>query len=437
MILARSPPRPHHEVWRASVIACPQPDVEAAGVPFSGMAREYEPNADFDLSLRPRWGGPPSSAAARQLDELALHFVLAGGAEDSVRLPGALPVEFLASMERNRLAMPRITVRPAVDSGQTFTPFGWNDKAIELNLSYSEPAPHPPLETVRRTNGRSFGAAAERELVGPTYHVGECETVAAVASSLAKATEAAYGWLAKSNHSNAGLGHRRLRQRDLSDTDRRWLQATFAQDDRVVLEPWCRRVVDLCSTLELGTDGCVEDFAVHEIVNTADGAFIGALFEPHSDVIARWQPDLRRTAEVTASRLAQEGYFGPVCFDSFVWDDRGRQRLRPLADLNARRHMSMAARRLWREWGTGDVLYWRMFTRRKLGLPDDHERLERELGRDGFCPNSRRGVLVASPLWIAWGGRRRSPRRLGVLFAGRSRKEVLGQESRFRERFER
>jgi hypothetical protein len=70
-------------------------------------------------------------------------------------------------------------------------------------------------------------------------------------------------------------------------------------------------------------------------------------------------------------------------------------------------------------------------------LPDDHDRLEIELGRDGFCPDSRRGVLVASPLWIAWGGRRRSPRRLGVLFVGRSRDEVMAQEFRFRERFER
>jgi hypothetical protein len=404
---------------------------------FSSRGLEYELNADFDLSLRPRWAGPTSSAAARQLDELALQFVLAGGAEDSVRLPGVLPEEFLASMERNHVAVPRITVRPAVHSGHTFTPFGWNEAAIELNRRYAEPAPHPPLETVRRANGRSFGAAAERELLGPRYHVGECDTVAAVESTLAEATEAPDGWLAKSNHSNAGLGNRRLRRRTLSDTDRRWLQATFAEDDRVVLEPWCRRVVDLCTTLELGPDGCVEDFAVHEIVNTAAGAFIGALFEPHSEVIMSWQPDLLRTAEVAASRLAQEGYFGPVCFDSFVWDDRGRRRLRPLADLNARRHMSTAARGLWRRWGEGGVLYWRMFSRRKLQLPDDHERLESILGRDGFCPDSRRGVFVASPLWIAWGGRRSVPRRLGVFFVGGSRHEVLGQESRFRERFER
>jgi hypothetical protein len=404
---------------------------------YSSRGLEYEPNADFDLSLRPRWVGPTTSSAARQLDELALQFVLAGGAEDSVRLPGALPEEFLASMERNHVAMPRITVRPAVHSGQTLTPFGWNGAAIELNLRYAELAPHPSLETVRRANGRSFGATVERELVGPTYYVGECDTVEAVESTLAEATEAPDGWLAKSNHSNAGLGNRRLRHRSLSDTDRRWLRATLAQDDRVVLEPWCRRVVDLCTTLELGPDGCVESFAVHEIVNTADGAFIGALFEPHSEVFARWQPDLLRTAELTASRLAEEGYFGPVCFDSFVWDDRGRRRLRPLADLNARRHMSMAARGLWRRWGEGAVVYWRMFSRRKLQLPDEHERLESALGGDGFCPDSRRGVLVASPLWISWGGGRSVPRRLGVFFVGGSREEVLGQESRFRERFER
>lgn len=401
------------------------------------MAREFEPNADFDLSLRPRWEGPRGPTAARHLDELALQLVLVGGAEDSVRLPGALPEDFHAWMERNRIVLPEITKRPAIRSGKTLTPFGWNRAAMELNLGYHEPAPHPPFEAVRLANERSFAADVEGELVGPTYYVGEGDSVGAVASGVARASESPHGWLAKSNHGNAGLGNRRLRSRVLSGADRKWLQATLAEDDRIVLEPWCRRVADLCTAFELGENGRVEDLAVHEVVNTADGAFIGALFEPESRVVGSWLADLRRAAGQLAARLARAGYFGPVCFDSFVWEDGGRYRLRPLADVNARRHMSMAARRLWREWGECDVLYWRMFSRRKLEVPDDYDRLERELGRDCFRPGDRRGVLVASPLWVAWSGGPRPPRRLGVLFVGRTRDEVLTQEARFRERFER
>lgn len=409
----------------------------AVGVPFLGMAKEYEPNTDFDLSLRPRWAGPAGPAAARQLDEFALHFVLAGGAEDSVRLPDRLPDEFLESMDGNRLTMPKITVRPAIRAEQTLVPFGWNRSAVELNLRYAEPARHPPLETVRRVNGRSFAVAAERELAGNRYHVGDPGSVEEVESAVAEAAEAPHGWLAKSEHGNAALGNRRLRCRRLSETDRRWLRATFTQDDRVVLEPWCCRVADLCTTFDLGRDGRMTGLAVHQVVNTADGAFIGALFEAYSEVVERWRPDLRQAADVVASRLVREGYFGPVCFDSFVWNDGGRRRLRPLADLNARCHMSMAARRVWQEWGAEGVVYWRLFSRRKLGLPEGHDRLERELGGDGFSPDSRKGVLIASPLWVTWDGRRMLPRRLGVLFVGRSRDEIMGQEARFRDRFER
>jgi len=401
------------------------------------MGLEYEPNAEFDLSLRPRWAGPGRPSAARWIDEFALQFLLAGGAEDSLRLPGELPGEFLESMERHRLVMPRSTVRPAVRSEQTFTPFGWNAAAIELGTAYAQPTAHPPLETVQRVNSRSFAAAVERRLVGSDYHVGEFDSVEGVVSALERADDAPLGWLAKSNHGNAGLGNRRLRSRRLTEPDRRWLQGTLAEDDWVVLEPWCRRVVDLCVTFAVGLDGCPSGLAVHEIVNTSDGAFLGAVFEARPAVTAGWQPDLRRAADVVASGLAKEGYFGPVCVDSFVWTDGGRRRLRPLADVNARRHMSMAARRLWLEWRGERVVYWRMFSRRKLKLPDHHRHLERELGRDDFDAKSRRGVLVASPLWVAWGGRRRRPRRLGVLFVGETRHEVIAHERRFRERFER
>ena len=400
------------------------------------MALEYEPNTDFDLSLRPRWTGPAGPAAARQLEELALHFVLAADAGDSVRLPVVLPDDFLASMDRNRLTMPRITVRPAIRAEQTFTPFGWNSEAIELNLSYAEPVSHPPLAAVRRVNGRSFAVRAERELSGGRYFVGESGSVLGVESILAGAVDAPHGWLAKSEHGNAGLGNRRLRHRPLSDTDRRWLRATLDEDDRVVLEPWCRRVADLCTTFELGPDGTVTDLAVHQVVNTSDGAFIGALFEPHAELVERWLLWLQRAADVVASRLVGEGYFGPVCLDSYVWDDAGRHRLRPVADLNARCHMSLAARRLWWTWGGRDALYWRLFNRRKLELPSGYDDLERALGRDRFRPDSRWGTVVVSPLWVLWGGRRRCPRRLGVLFVGRSRDEVMGLESRFRVRFE-
>jgi len=130
------------------------------------------------------------------------------------------------------------------------------------------------------------------------------------------------------------------------------------------------------------------------------------------------------------------GYYGPVCLDGLLWRDRGTTRIRPLVDLNARLHASLAALRVWRGWGEDRVVFWRLFSRRKLLLPETHRGLERALGEDAFDPATRTGIVVTSPLWIDKGDGRRPPQRLGVLCAGTSRDETICLEKRFREIFE-
>jgi hypothetical protein len=99
--------------------------------------------------------------------------------------------------------------------------------------------------------------------------------------------------------------------------------------------------------------------------------------------------------------------------------------------------MSLPARRLWRAWDRARVVYWRFFVRRKLALPDDLDWVVRELADDAFDPGLGRGVVLTSPLWIRGNHRRWRPHKLGVLMVGDSRVDVLAQERRFRDRFER
>jgi hypothetical protein len=94
--------------------------------------------------------------------------------------------------------------------------------------------------------------------------------------------------------------------------------------------------------------------------------------------------------------------------------------------------MSAGALALWRAWDRDRVVFWRLFSTRKLRLPRDFEVFARVLGKDAFQPNARCGTLLTSPIEI--GGRRLL--RVGVLFAGASREEVDGLESRFRELWE-
>jgi hypothetical protein len=393
--------------------------------------REFLINADFDLSLRA--GRTPGAAdgRGRQALEMPHHLLLLGVDGDSVLVDEPADDEFLAYLERAGLPRPSTTVLPQVTHDAHFVPFGWNNEAVHLNGCYALPASHPPLEVVRRVNGRRFAATIERELFDVDEVLGVFETpdeVEACVSSRPAEEE----WLVKSEHGNAGLGNRRLRSRPLGESDREVLRRLLSEDVCVLLERWRRRVIDI-STVFTVENGSVENLHIYEVVNTADGAYIGSFFERSSENIERWRQALVDIASKIARRLSGEGYFGPVCLDHFVWSDGAEHRLRPLADLNARLQVSAPLLRLWRAWNGDRVFYWRLFAARKLRLPSDYREFEKALGGDAFDAAERRGIVVTSPFQV---GDRRS-RRLGVLISGSSRAEVEEMDWRLRGCFER
>ena len=149
-------------------------------------------------------------------------------------------------------------------------------------------------------------------------------------------------------------------------------------------------------------------------------------------MIAPWKEQISQAMEIVGHRLAESGYFGPACVDSFVWTGSRRLHLRPIVDINARGSMSNPGRCVWQEWGRDRVVYWRLFSARKLRLPKLCDDLRALLADDAFDPARRCGVLLTSPLQI--GGA--SPLRYGILLAGRNRAEVEGLDRRFRGTFE-
>jgi hypothetical protein len=393
--------------------------------------REYFVNADFDLSLRPKRSAETVDGRGQQASEMPYHLLLFGTEGDSVLVDAAPEEEFLAYFERAGLSRPVTTVLPGQTPDAQFVPFGWNEEAARMNSSYRSPAPSPPLDVVRRVNGRRFAAKLERELLDCDEIVGVFdapdEIEACIASRPPEET-----WLLKSEHGNAGLGNRRLRSPSLSQSDREVMRRLLAEDACVLVERWRNRVLDIATVFELDGDGNVKDLCAYEVVNTADGAYIGSIFDSASEIVDPWLPAATDVVLKVAQQLPQEGYFGPVCLDHFVWSDGDGQRLRPLSDLNARLQVSAPILRLWRSWGADRVVYWRLFATRKLRLPSDYLELETALGDDAFDATNRRGILVTSPFQIA--GQRL--RRVGVLLAGESRAEVEAMDRRLRERFE-
>ncbi|MCK5377976.1 MAG: hypothetical protein KAJ78_01180 [Acidobacteria bacterium] len=397
------------------------------------MPSEHWWNADFDLALQQ--GRDPSGDEGLQIQvrELALHALTAAEPEDSVLLYEPPPDDFLRYLGHRGVSLPLISIFPEVRGKFQFRPYGWSPQAIALKGRYDQPAASPGLETVRRVNGRSFGHGIETHRLGCDVPRGAFASLADLQALLNSEKDRPEGWVAKTEHGNAGLGNRRLRKRQLDEADIRWLSARM-ESGPMVLEWWLRRTKDLCSVFNVAADGRVEDFAIHETINTADGGFIGAMYDGEAVASAEWHEVLADTAETVTAALLQEGYFGPVCIDALVWNDAGTPRLRPLVDLNARRHASEGWRRLAEEWG--GCLYGRFFSARKLRLPTTYEDFEGALGEDAWDPAARTGAIATSPLWLEGPGNRRRPRKLGVVFRGQSRQAVFAMETRFREVFE-
>jgi hypothetical protein len=394
--------------------------------------REYFINADFDLSLRRGRPAGIDDARARQARELEMQMLLLGVEGDSVLVRTEPQVEFLEYLERLRIPVLELRVQPRVTGPARFTPFGWNEEAERINHQYDDRSSHPPLGVVRRVNGRAFSSEIERRHFGGEFFIGVVHSTDELSEMLNGRPPDEDGWVVKSEHGNGAFGNRRLRSRTLSGADLKALRRLFNEDESAVLEPWCERVLDIASVFEVNQEGDAAQFYLHEVVNTADGAFIGDVFDADHPAVRRWEPDLVSMAEIVAQELADAGYFGPVCVDSFVWEDHGAERLRPVVDVNARLFVAAGAARLWRIWSREPVVYWRLFSRRRLIIPDTFEEAEKALGAFAYNPETRHGILLTSPLEV--GGRR--PRRLGVLLAGRDRRSVDELDRWFRGRFE-
>jgi len=397
------------------------------------MPSEHWWNADFDLALQQGRDPSGDEGLQTQVRELALHALTAAEAEDSVLLFEPPPEDFFQYLESRGVAVPQVSVFPEVRAGAEFRPYGWSPQAIALKGGYAIPVVSPPLEAVCRVNARSFAHSIEREALDCDVPRGAFASLEELRSLLLSEPGRPEGWVTKTEHGNAGLGNRRLRKRQLDEQDMRWLSARLEQGP-MVLERWLQRTKDLCAVFNVNTDGRIKDFAIHETINTADGGFIGALYDRTTAVPAQWHDALAATAKTVAAALLQEGYFGPVCIDALVWDDAGTPRLRPLVDLNARRHASEGWRRLADLWD--GCLYGRFFSVRKLRLPPTYEDFEDRLSEDAWNPETQTGAIVTSPIWLKAPGNRRRPRKLGVVFRGQSREHVFAMETRFRKVFE-
>jgi hypothetical protein len=386
-----------------------------ASAPGLNRMREFYLNADFDHAL----SGRPSlleTADPTYVHEMAWHFLLAGGPEDTVIVHAAVPGGFAAYAQGKGLALPRAVLHPAYTSEAEFVPFGWNARTVSLAARYARLSSAPDADAVKTANSRAFASSLEEDWYGDGG--GRLFSHRDALSAFLSDRPATENWVAKGDHGYAGTANRRLPGGPLSSEDEIRIDLLFAGHGRVVLEPWHERIQDMAALFVASRDGMVEGFRGHALLNSRDGAFLGVEVAPDGLPPAPWRDGLRANADRLAKALSFIGYFGPVGVDGYVHRTAEGPRLRLLVDINARLSMALPAHGLARRL-PGRFVRWSWHKPRKLSLPESYSDLDARLGDAAFDPAATEGILAVSPLFREDGSGLR-PKRVGFALIART-----------------
>lgn len=132
----------------------------------------------------------------------------------------------------------------------------------------------------------------------------------------------------------------------------RFARREWAHRRPLCVQPWLQRVCDFSTQWRIEPGGTVLFEGVTAMENTSSGLFVASLAGPPATLLGsyeRFLPLHLDHAEQVLAQLVAWGYFGHVGIDALVWlDERGRERLCPVVEVNARKTMGWVALKLQR-----------------------------------------------------------------------------------------
>lgn len=390
-------------------------------------------NADADISFTSSATAP--ARLSRVAAGLTTHAIVGAGAEDAVVLRAEPEDAFAAHWESHGFPLPRLLDQGAAALPHPLEPLAWNVDAVCL-AERGPPTEHPSVEVVRRSNHRRFLLAIEQATDGCegalATTIGELE--AGLATTLERHPQA----LVKGAFGSASTGNLRLGRPDLAlPATRIRLAALLDRHSAAVVEPWCKRELDLCATGTVRRDGQVVTGRVDRTVHTDVGSPLGTLFADADPAVAPWRDAMLEGLEIVGRSLAEAGYFGPYCLDGLVHRVDGVPRLRRFVDLNARHPVSWPVRRFLARLDRPGVYLWRLFVPHRLGAAGVRRLGELLHEPRSFDADSARGLLGLAPLSVRIDGRWGTQPKLAVLIATDTIEQAFEREHTLRHQVDR
>jgi hypothetical protein len=346
---------------------------------------------------------------------MAWHFWPALPETDTLLVPAPPPDGFLNYLAGCGLRPPRFAVDPENPS-RIFTPFGWNAEARRRNAFYDSPSPAPDLSVVEKVNGRAFSLVKEKENLSLGYCPATfCKGGADLEKWLKTALPGRY--VAKGNHGLAGIGQIRfeipqispgfpdLHSNSLSCAPAKLpffkvLSRLAARMGGVVLEVEQKVVAEFGVLFRLGRNGSISTIRIHHLLSGIDGSFLGAFAAPQGGtdpILDPWRNSIDESVNRIAAALCEEGYFGAVGVDMYVWEKDGEKSFRSLVDLNARCSMAWPVHGL-AQCFKGSAVMVAHFPAARIRAPRDYDGMHRAANKLMLNPKTRRGFIWLTPL---------------------------------------
>jgi uncharacterized ferritin-like protein (DUF455 family) len=160
----------------------------------------------------------------------------------------------------------------------------------------------------------------------------------------------------KAEYGTAGRDSIRVREGQIDVSQLKWIHRKL-KHQKIIVEPWLDRELDMSLQIHVSTDGGVEILGWNRFFTTANGQYLGhwlgAFHRNLTEPLRRWLyapsrpkglvPILDEICRFVGEALSKEGYSGPAGIDMLLSRCQETWRLRPIVEINPRQTMGQIA----------------------------------------------------------------------------------------------
>ncbi len=380
-------------------------------------------NALFDLNP----GNVRQPALHRAADEMTTLFLPMGSASDSIVLNTGLPDGYRDYLTQAGLSLPRVLDDSKADA-YIVEPWGWDSDALLLAQKYGDITHHPDISAVRNVNSRKFCSSLPVEITRTVPGSVFAEDQYGVENALEQLKNS-YPLVVKPNFGSSGFGFLHLTDQSITAAQVQAIR-NYLQTGGAVIEPWVARLEDISCSIEINRNGVLDRLSFFRCIVNRRGTFNGVHIPPEKEVDKRGPfAVIEKGVRDAVKYIVDAGYFGPASIDSFLYIDRaGKEQVVAVGEINARHIVSDIGRAIGNQIAPCRHSYFRFTSRKLLRLPENYSELRKRLGSLAFCPESKKGVLVVTPLRVGDRAGFHQPYRNGFFISADSSEELFAMD---------